>query len=89
MAKWNKTVVGSVIKSKDKSKPDYVKFKTNVSFKEGDTLSLETKAFKLSSLQEGVQAGRLNEELAAKIRETIEKMPDFVRGDLVRLTKNE
>lgn len=87
MSKYERVVVGSVIKSKDKNKPDYIKFRTNVSFKEGDTISLETKAFKLHSLEQAVQSGKLSEESASKIRASIEKMPDFVRGELVKLTK--
>lgn len=88
--KYSRTVVGSVLKSKDASKPDYIKVKDNVSLKAGQVLRLESKKFKLSSLDEAVKAGRMSEELAAKRREAIEKNhPEFVRFDIILVTQSE
>jgi hypothetical protein len=87
MAKWKREELGSFLKNKDEAKAPYIKFKTNISFKEGDIVSVETKKFKLANVQAGVEQGRLSEEQGAKMMEIIEKMPDFVIGDIVRLTR--
>lgn len=87
MAKYVRTVIGSIIKSKSKEKPDYIKFKTDVSFKAGDCISVETKSYKLVSLENAYKKGYLNQEMLERLKEKVEKMPEFVRADLVKVTK--
>lgn len=85
MAKLRREKVGQVMKSKDNNKPDYIKFEKDVSVKAGDIIRLETKKFQLESLASAVQAGKLSGEQAEKAKERIEKIPDFVRGELIVL----
>ena len=93
MAKYKRLNVGSIIKSNDPLKPNYIKFnlRTNggvLTIKDGQTLSAESKAYQLKSLEGAVSAGKVSEELAVIIRERIEKIPDFVLAELVLLEKN-
>lgn len=85
MSKLTREVVGSVCKPKDTTKAQYIKFKKAVTFKEGDFISVETKKYQLASLDAAVEAGRLSNEIADKMRTNIKKMPEWVIGDLVRL----
>ena len=89
MAKYTRTVVGSVLKAKEKGKPDYIKINKDITLSEGQILKLESKASRLADLEDGVSKGRLGADMAEKIKETINKQPDFVRFDMVLLTKNE
>jgi hypothetical protein len=83
MAKAKRSVVGSVCKSKDSGKPDYIKIRDDMSLKKGQILRLESKKYQLESLQGAVSAGKLSSELGEKIRERIEKIPDWVRFEIV------
>lgn len=86
--KLNRVIIGSVLKGEgdNPNKPTmYVKFKQDVTFSAGQTVSIETKKFRLASLAAAVEAGRLSEDRADEIRAGIEKTPDFVVGDLVQL----
>lgn len=84
MAKWKTVKVGSVMKAKEDGKAPYIKLA------DGTIIgNLESKSFKLKSLQEGIKSGRVNSELAEKIAANIEKMPDFVLGDIVRYEKQD
>jgi|DEB19_MinimDraft_3_1074340.scaffolds.fasta_scaffold66083_1 hypothetical protein len=83
MAKSKRSVVGSVCKSKDAGKPDYIKIRDDMSLKKGQILRLESKKYQLESLQGAVTAGKLSSELGEKIRERIEKIPDWVRFEIV------
>jgi len=85
---WTRDVVGSFLKSKDDSKPPYLKFKKPVAIKEGDMFRVESKKFQLTSLQLAADAGKLKPEQVDKAKERIEKMPDFVLGDVVLLSKD-
>jgi hypothetical protein len=83
MAKSKRSVVGSVCKSKDAGKPDYIKIRDDMSLRKGQILRLESKKYQLESLQGAVTAGKLSSELGEKIRERIEKIPDWVRFEIV------
>jgi len=83
MAKAKRSVVGSVCKSKDAGKPDYIKVRDDMSLRKGQILRLESKKYQLDSLQGAVAAGKLSSELGEKIRERIEKIPDWVRFEIV------
>lgn len=89
---YKRTVVGSVIKSKDASKPNYIKFNlrnTNgvLTLKDGQTLSVESKKFQLDSLNRAKESGKLSGDVAESIEERINKIPDFVLGELVLVEK--
>lgn len=84
MAKKKRKVVGSVCKSKDAGKPDYIKMR------EGDVFySLESPAYQLKSLQQAVADGKLSEDVAKVIQERIEKVPNWVRFELVQYVDAE
>jgi uncharacterized Zn finger protein len=85
---YKRTVVGDVLKSKNEGETDYIKMKEDVVLKKGDTLSLESKKSQLASLERNVQNGKLSGDLADKIRANIEKLPDFVRFQIVKVTKD-
>ena len=77
-----RVVVGSICKNKDPSKPDYVKMR------DGKYYNLESKKYQLDSLNKAVAEGKLSEDMGDKIRERIEKTPEFVRFELVELVAN-
>jgi len=85
MAKMKREVVGSFLKAKDDGKAPYIKFKTDVSFTNGSMVRVENKKFQLASLESAVSAGKLTGEIAEKAKERINKIPDFVLGELVIL----
>lgn len=81
--KWKRNSVGSICKSKEEGKPDYIKMR------DGKTYRLESAAFQLKSLEEAVSQGKLNEEVAESIRERINKIPSFVRFEIIELVENK
>lgn len=85
MAKLSRRVIGSVVKAKDTGKPDYIKVRDDVSLKKGQIVRLESPKFQLESLVSAMQAGKVSEDLGEKIKERIEKIPNFVRFELVLL----
>ncbi len=85
---YKRKQIGSVLKSKDVSQPDYIKITEDIVLKKGDILNLESKKSKLASLDKNIENGKLSGDLADKIREGIEKMPDFVRFEIVKVTKD-
>lgn len=89
MAKFKRLTVGSVIKSNDPEKSNYIKMNADVSLKKGQFLSVESKKFQLSSLEKAMKAGVLSEEYAKKQIDRANKIPDFVLGDIILLVPNE
>lgn len=87
--KLKREVVGSFYKSKDDSKPPYIKFRNAVTFKEGDIIRVENKKYQLQSLEGAINAGKLKGEIAEKAKERIEKIPEFVIAELVVLKSAE
>ncbi len=85
MAKLKREVVGSFLKAKEEGKAPYIKIKNAVAFKEGDIIRVENKKFQMASLESAIQAGKLSGENAEKARERINKIPEFVLGELVVL----
>lgn len=81
-------VLGSVVKSKEAGKPDYIKINTDAVLKKGQTFSLESKTQQLKSLEAAVAAGKLTPDVGEEIKERLEKMPDFVRFEIVSYEKN-
>lgn len=85
---YKRIKVGSVLKSKNEGEPDYIKIDSDVVLKKGDTLSLESKKSKLASLEKNIENGKLSGELADKIREGIEKIPTFVRFEIIKVNRD-
>lgn len=83
--------IGSVYKSQDPAKSNYIKVdlqnKDSITLKHGEYVQVESKAYQLKSLQAAVEAGKISEENGEKARARIEKMPDFVLGELILVTK--
>lgn len=83
------------MKNKDTSKADYLKVSVShlqgkqLVLKDGDYLSIETKAFQKKNLEEGREAGRVNAETYEKWSTNIEKIPDFVRADVFLTIKTD
>lgn len=90
--KYKRTVVGSIIKSKDPAKPNYIKFNLRdggtLTVKDGDTLSAETKKYQLASAEAAAAEGKITDEVVEKIRARLDKQPDFVIAELVHVTRS-
>lgn len=89
MAKFKRTIVGSVLRAKDEGSTPYIKILEDVRLAKGSTLRLENKKSQLESLNKAVENGKMGAELAAKITENINKIPDFVLFQIVQLEKND
>lgn len=88
MAKWKRNTVGSVLKPKDgNAGGDYIKFSKDVVFKAGTTLKLESKKQQLENLQAAVAAGKLSAENGEAAKDRLDKIPDFVRFEIVHLER--
>lgn len=81
--------MGSVVKSKDKSQPDYIKIKSDITLKAGTILNLESKSAQLERLDAAEKNGKLSADMASEIRERVNKMPDFVRFEITLLDKSK
>lgn len=89
--------VGSVMKQRDeklrftdeagKKIPEfYIKITEDINLKKGDFLNLENKKVKLASLE--ANRDKMSTEVYEAALERIEKMPDFVQFELIRVTKD-
>lgn len=91
MAKYKRTSLGQVYKSQDPNKSNYIqinkKLEGPVTLNPGQYISVESKAYQLKSLQSAVEKGLLSEENAEKARDRINKIPDFVLGELILLSE--
>jgi hypothetical protein len=91
MSKPKRLTIGSVYRSKDPTKSNYIQvrkdLKEPIVLSAGDFIQVESKKFQLESLAAAVAAGRLSEEIATKARERIEKIPEYVLGELVVVQK--
>lgn len=81
--KLRRQVVGSVCKSKDGG-PDYIKMRDS-----GKVYRLESAKQQLDNLEKAVAEGKLSEDIATKVRERIEKIPAWVRFELVELVEQQ
>jgi len=91
--KYKRTNIGSVIKSQDPTRSNYIKLNLRntggtITLTDGQTLSVESKAYQLKSLESAVSSGKLSEENASKARERIEKIPEFVLGEIILVNKD-
>jgi hypothetical protein len=73
--------IGTVLKSKDPSKGNYIKIKENVSLTAGDIVQIRDPR---QSLESAVEAGRMSRDKADSI---LAKIPDFVLKELVLAPK--
>lgn len=85
MAKMTRKVIGSVVKAKEAGKSDYIKIRDDINLRKGQTLRLESQKYQLDSLLGAVKAGKVSEEMGEKIKERIDRIPDFVRFEIVLL----
>jgi hypothetical protein len=84
-------LVGKVLKGKDRDDgtkaPPYIKIEKDFSLKKGDFLNLESKAEQLKSLNFAVSKDKISADLGEKIKERIEKIPDFVLFEIIKVSK--
>ena len=85
--KTKRRVVGSVLKSQKNPKEFYIKFRDDLVVKKGDVLRLESKKQQIESLEAAVAANKLSGELSAQIRARIDRIPEFVAFELIKLTR--
>lgn len=90
--KYSRRTVGTVYVSKIDGQSDYLQFKLpegeSLTFRNGDKLQVETKSYRLSNIKNSLREGRLSPEVADKLLQNTEKMPEFVRAEVVQLRKN-
>jgi hypothetical protein len=89
MAKFKRTVIGSIVKSKDPGKGDYLKVSGSHVLTDGQFLNLESKASQLASLEAAIAAGKISGDNANGAKERINKIPDFVRFQVVAVSKED
>lgn len=87
MAKYQRTTIGTVLKSKEEGKGDYIKISQDVVLKKGDFLELESKKSALKNLEYVVETGKLDKEYAEKVRERLNKWPEWARFNIVKVSK--
>jgi hypothetical protein len=79
MAKLKRNQVASFCKSKDENSPPYIKFR------DGKVYRVESAKYQLKSLEKAVADGKLGGDVADSIRERIEKIPEWVLGEVIEL----
>ena len=88
-ARWKRTMVGEVKTSPDDPKSFYIKFVADAIFKAGDTVSLQSKQQQIDSATDAFNNGKLSEELLTKITERVNNIPEFVKFQVIKLSKEE
>lgn len=105
MAKKTKLTLGSIYKGKKNEQTgvvgqDYMKLDGrskqflldiigNMDEKKGLVLNLDSKKNRLDSVNKAEAEGKLSEEIANKVREDIEKMPEYVRFNITYLAEKK
>lgn len=93
MAKWNRTQIGKIVKKSDDKlrypgvKEFSLKIEQDITLKAGTYLNLENKAYKLASLE--AAKDKMSEDNYVKAVERINKMPDYVFFEVLKLDKQE
>lgn len=72
--------IGSVVKSKDPSKGDYIKLNADVTLKKGEILSLESKQSVEARLEQ--YKDKMKPDSLEKLQKYIERWPSFVRFEI-------
>lgn len=85
---YKRLKIGAVLKSKDTTQPDYIKIDQDITLKKGDILNLESKKSRLAQVEKSLAEGKLTEEVADKIKEEIDRIPEFIRFQIVKVNKN-
>lgn len=99
-SKYKRLTVGSVLKSKDKTKGDYIKLRGDIKeellsaiarmdSEKGLSLMLESKQMQLDSVEKAAAEGKLKPEVVDTIKERINKIPPFVRFEIIMLVDRE
>lgn len=92
--KYKRSTIGSVVKSKEADRPNYIKFNLKyyegapIIIKDGMTLSVESKKFQQEGLERAFTDGKISEENFTKAKARITNIPDFVLGELVLVEKS-
>lgn len=86
--KYRRNVIGSIVKNKEAGKPDYVTVAQDYALKKGDYLNLESKKSQLEGIEKAMAEGKIPAEAGAAAKERINKIPDFVRFQIVHVVKN-
>ena len=90
-SQWKRTTIGSILKSKDSSKPNYIKVnlykQESVTLKNGQTLQVLSKKQKLQDVARLRNEGKLEESVLDKMEEQANRMPDFVMAEIVLVEK--
>lgn len=82
--------IGAIFKSKDPKNPDYIKIDPKLeggalTLKAGSFVRVETQAYQMESLDQAEADGKLSGDVLEKLRARVEKMPEFIRAELVIL----
>jgi DNA-binding MurR/RpiR family transcriptional regulator len=91
MATWNRKQIGKIVKKSDDKlrfegvKEFSLKIEQDITLKAGTYLNLENKAFKLASLE--ANRDKMSPENYEKAVERINKMPDYVFFEVIKLDK--
>lgn len=88
---WDRQQIGKIVKKSDDKlrypgvKEFSLKIDQDITLKAGTYLNLENKAYKIASLE--ANRDKMNPENYEKALERINKMPDFVFFEVIKLTK--
>ena len=88
MGKFKRRIIGSVVKDKNGGS-DYIKISQDVLLKQGQSLRLESAKFQRENLEKALLEGKLSPELGDEIVEKINKIPTFVRFQIILLEPKE
>lgn len=90
---WSRRTIGSLYKAKEGTSGDYFKVYVpegeTLVLKNGDILQFETKQSKIEGINKALASGKLSPENAAKALEYANKIPAYVRGELVQVKRND
>ena len=81
---WKRTTVGEIKKDKNDPKKSYLELKEAI---EPGFFNLESPKDQLASLEEAFANEKISEEIYNKQKERIEKIPDFVRFQMIKVER--
>lgn len=87
MAKYKRVNIGSIVKSKKSGEGDYIKISQDVVLKQGDFLNLEAPKDAILSLTAARDEGKVSGDWVEKRLENLNKIKEFVRFEIVRVSK--
>lgn len=89
MAKLIRKSVGSLYRSKDADKPNYIKIRDDITLKAGQYVMAESQKFQLASINKAAESGKLSGENLEKALKRAENIPDYVIAELVVLEESK